>query len=174
MAWKSKTVQEADIIPRLMELADRFWSKVDRRGSDDCWPWISKSKTHFGYGSFGVHLPGQEAGRLVNSHRCAYILSYGAIPSGMIIRHSCDNPACCNPRHLVVGTFGDNMRDMRARGRGGDRRVFGVINGRSKLTVEQVREIRQAEGKQRDIAKRYGISPAQVWRIKTGTHWRDV
>lgn len=48
----------------------------------------------------------------------AYELTKGHIPAGMIVMHTCDNPPCCNPSHLVLGTQAENLADMRAKGRG--------------------------------------------------------
>lgn len=83
----------------------RFWAKIDQRGPDDCWPWLAgRSK---GYGQFLNYL----------AHRIAWFLTHGEIPAGAVIRHTCDNPPCCNPNHLVPGTHGQNFRDMVERGR---------------------------------------------------------
>lgn len=94
------------------KLEKRFWSKVDRRGSDDCWPWIAKAKHKHGYGMFTV-----ATGFVDYSHRLAFALANGGMPEGTYIRHSCDNPPCCNPMHLLEGTQADNVQDMMRRGR---------------------------------------------------------
>lgn len=95
---------------------DRFWSKVDRRGADECWPWLSGS-SNFGHGRFVL------GGHLHSQHRVAYTIHYGPIPEGegyhgTVVMHSCDNPGCCNPRHLVLGTQQENAQDMADKGRG--------------------------------------------------------
>lgn len=63
-----------------------------------------------GYGRIGFR------GRTWKTHRLAWMFANGPIPSGLQVRHSCDNPPCCNPAHLLLGTNADNMRDMRERG----------------------------------------------------------
>ncbi len=88
----------------------RFWAKV--RVTPGCWEWTG-AKTHFGYGKMMI------AGKVVRAHRVSYELHVGAIPSELLIRHRCDNPACVNPDHLEPGTQADNIQDMMERGRHG-------------------------------------------------------
>lgn len=90
--------------------AERFWSKVDRSGGPDaCWPWTRSLHTK-GYGQTSV--AGVRA-----SHRAAWILTNGPIPAGLCVCHRCDNPPCCNPAHLFLGSLGDNNRDRSIKGR---------------------------------------------------------
>ena len=91
----------------------RFWSKVLRGGPEQCWPWQTSASTTGGYGKFRL-----STNRLMNAHKMAYILSKGEVPDGKVVRHKCDNPLCCNPDHLELGTQLDNVWDMQARGRG--------------------------------------------------------
>jgi len=87
---------------RRANLERRFWVKVDRRRPDECWPWLKPAKN--GYGIFSL-----SSTRTTNAHRVAWALRNGPIRERTIIRHSCDNPACCNPAHLVPGTQLDNV-----------------------------------------------------------------
>jgi hypothetical protein len=90
-----------------------FWSYVDRSGGENsCWNWTKSTATKLHYG----HL--RYNGGYEFSHRVAFILTHGEIPDGMHVCHSCDNPLCCNPAHLWLGTPLDNMRDREAKGRG--------------------------------------------------------
>lgn len=82
----------------------RFWSKIGKKGNDECWEW-KRHKTPLGYGRFW------NGNRLVNAHRIAWELINGAIPEGMNILHKCDNRACCNPNHLYLGDQSDNNSD---------------------------------------------------------------
>ena len=92
-------------------IADRFWEKVDRSaGLDACWPFVG-ARSPLGYGRF--HMPGNKS---VPANRVAMLLS-GTDPIGFDVLHSCDNPPCCNPAHLRLGTALDNARDAQLRGR---------------------------------------------------------
>lgn len=88
----------------------RFWSKVGIGMPDECWNWLA-SKQQFGYGVFWL------SPRRLGAHCVSYIDCNGPIPDGMLVRHRCDNPSCCNPLHLEVGTQKQNLRDAVDRGR---------------------------------------------------------
>lgn len=89
-----------------------FWSRVDRRADDECWPWTGPGKVG-GYGGVSVaSLRGPIA-----AHRIAFGLANNGIPDGLYVLHTCDNPPCCNPAHLWAGTHLENMLDMRTKGR---------------------------------------------------------
>lgn len=142
----------------------RFWSKIQVGRDADCWPW----KGQEGYGRCKID------GRLYSPHRLAYELVNGPIPEGSgyhgtVVRHRCDNPACCNPAHLQIGTQSENMLDMVARGRVD----FSKDCGR-KLTPEQAAKIRSDPRSGRVIAAEYGIGKSQVQRIKSGERWKDL
>jgi hypothetical protein len=78
-----------------------FWAKVDRSaGPDACWPFMGYRDAD-GYGR-------QKA---FTSMRIVWALVHGPIPPHMVICHQCDNPPCCNPDHLFIGTIQDNMTD---------------------------------------------------------------
>lgn len=96
---------------------NRFWQKVDKRGPNECWPWIA-AKDPRGYGRIGGDGRRKSGKRaVVLSHRTAYELVVGPIPAGMFVCHRCDNPPCCNPAHLFVATCKQNNQDMYAKGR---------------------------------------------------------
>ena len=67
--------------------------------------------------------------RVERAHRLAWIAVHGPIPSGMVIRHQCDNPACVRVDHLQLGTKGDNNRDTVERGRHANQKKTACVNG---------------------------------------------
>lgn len=89
-------------------LATRFWTMVDKAGSNECWLWIGK-KGSKGYGL--VHVDSR-SGRQQQAHRAAYELTVGPIPPGLEIDHLCRVRACVNPAHLEPVTRAENMRRM--------------------------------------------------------------
>ncbi len=127
------------------------------------WP---GGRNKLGYGS--IHI-----GRYTLAHRAAYEMKHGHCPP--LLRHTCDNPACYNPAHLVPGTHQDNMDDMVSRGRqckGEDRAT--------KLTAENVAYIRanHVKGKNRfdtgnttEFAERFGVCREFILDIVRGDKW---
>jgi hypothetical protein len=96
----------------------RFLSKVDKRGPNECWPWTG-AQNKSGHGRFKFN------GTALLAHRVAYVIANGELPvstmhrsyHGKVVRHTCDNPPCCNPAHLVACEQIDNVRDMMKKGR---------------------------------------------------------
>lgn len=90
---------------------ERFWSRVDLT-QPDCWEWTGP-RLPLGYGR--VHFRSQAT----YAHRVAWELTRGrTVPKDMCICHTCDNPACCRPDHLFLGTHANNIRDRDQKGRG--------------------------------------------------------
>lgn len=148
----------------------RFWSKVDRRGADECWPFTGKPNCN-GYGILNY------GGKRILAHRISSIMVDGPIPNGICVLHHCDNPPCCNPAHLFRGTRVDNNADMRAKGRGSNpprNDVRGSRNGHAKLTEEDIPRVRRAR---RDgasvgaLASAYGVSHSLISMILGGKRW---
>lgn len=146
------------------EIEYRFWPKVKKGSPDECWPW--QSSLTRGYGMIFAW------GRPQFAHRIAYAIVRGSVPAGISVLHKCDNPPCCNPDHLFLGTALENMRDRNAKGRANV--ATGEGAGGAKLTGEQAMAIYNARGYFKDIAREYGVSITTVSKIKMGETWKSI
>ena len=146
---------------------DRFWSYVDQRAGQgpngDCWEWTA-GRLEAGYGRLSV------GASEVKAHRYAWETAYGPIPTGMMVCHHCDNPPCCNPNHLFIGTAVDNSDDKVAK----QRHLFGETHRMAKLTDGDVRAIRADARMQVEIALTYGVTQGLVGMIKRGVIWKHI
>lgn len=144
--------------PKPRQWQDVFWDFVDKQGPNECWPW-NGPRNKDNYGTLrAVTVPTRLA------HRLAYILTHGSIPNDLKIRHSCDNPPCCNPRHLIAGTQLENIADMVERGRS----KINESHWNVRLTDQQVVAIRRDPRSSPAIAAEYGVSDRHIRKIKTG------
>ena len=156
---------------------DVLWSKVDKRGEDDCWEWQG-FRNEQGYGRTWINDRGYYA------HRVIYNLVYpnqinlqapkNSDQKGFLLHH-CDNPACCNPKHLFVGNFQDNANDKVRRGRCVD--FSGDKGPRCKLTMyqaRQARELRKQGVSVRELANRFGISLPSMKSLLNGKSYKEA
>lgn len=148
---------------------DRFWSKVSI--GDGCWLWRASVNSDGGHGRFFVNETS------IGAHRVSWLLHRGEIPDGMHVLHNCpdgDNPRCVRPTHLWLGTEVENQHDKKSK----DRQAQGEGHGRAVLTVEQVREIRAAEGgygRISALARKYCVSRQTIFQVRRGTRvWAHV
>lgn len=155
---------------------ERFWRYVDKKDDKDCWVWtgvLCKKYGHF------ITTSGQYA------HRFSYCLfhphTFDDKDSSVHIRHSCDNPTCVSPYHLSAGTRKDNMKDMKERGRGKgfNSGKYGEDTNNSKLTNQQVLEIKKKlvdykRGDANKLASEYNISRKVISDIKLGRTWNQL
>lgn len=161
-----------------MKLSERFWSKVKK--SNGCWEWQACISTA-GYGKIGYK------GKSIEAHRISYELSFGEIPNGMSICHSCDNRKCVRPDHLFVGSHRENMMDAKAKGRmvHGDShwmvkypelRMRGSSHPKSRLIEEEVSLIRLLSlvHNQKFLAKQFNVSEPTISEIVTNKRWKHV
>lgn len=154
------TIMDQDRYDRLMRHV-----RVD---PDGCWAWTGAMFCK-GYGNFRWSTD-----RNVSAHRAMYEVLYGPIPGRLVVMHLCDNPPCCRPDHLRLGTYAENTADMIAKGRSPDWDLMqrkGTDNPAAKLTDDQVREIRSSSEPRRRIAERYGIALASVYNIRSRRTW---
>lgn len=160
-----------------MPLEERFWSRVDRRGDDECWPWLGP--VNGSYGAFWVRGDelGTVRGRKRAAHNVAFWLIHGRWPEPLGL-HGCDNRICCNPlnpeieKHVHEGTPLKNMQEMAARGR------RGRVGAKLKLTDEQAagirgRYIRGRAPSQAELAREYGVSQMTISLIIQGKTYRN-
>jgi hypothetical protein len=144
----------------------RFFNKINK--TDTCWFWTAGCFAN-GYGLFAFKSKPRLA------HRISFLIHNKKEASG-VVRHTCDNPKCVNPKHLIEGTQYQNIHDMISRGR----RVIskGENNGHSKLTNEQVKDLRilyeRTKFNQTKKAIELGISQSTLSRILNRKYYSEV
>ena len=99
--FAKKIPRQSGKFARMGDPIARFWSKVEKRGPEECWGWHGVVK-HTGYGEIMIDSV------LWQAHRYAYTLTLGAIPEGKVIDHLCRNRGCVNPAHMEPVTRGEN------------------------------------------------------------------
>jgi hypothetical protein len=153
----------------------RFWKLVNK--TDGCWLWTGSLRDTgsggYKYGQFSFKVGTPPTAITRSTHRLAYEIAYGPIPAGFCVCHQCDNPFCCRPEHLFLGTKADNSADMANKGRS----TQGERNRHAKRSAEAVKEIRarRAGGeKLASIALAFGVHYKTINRITTGVTWRHL
>lgn len=148
-------------------LSDRFWSKVRKSGSDECWNWIAATRRKDeGYGAFWLN------GRHQPASRVAWILSFGEIDRELVVCHKCDNPPCCNPAHLFIGTRVENDKDRIAK----NRQSKGEHRPNSVLTNDIVLSLRRLASELGNVAaaaRQMGVNRSTAWDA-CKRRWRHV
>ena len=139
-----------------------FWTHVEQATPDECWPWQGRRDRH-GYGVAPSGSPERSA------HRTAYRLVHGPIPDGLQVRHRCDNPPCCNPEHLLLGSQADNMADRSQRGRV----AAGARNGRAKATPDLVRALRAGKLSIAEYCEAAGVDRSTAYQTRKGRIWPE-
>jgi hypothetical protein len=148
--------------------ANRFINKLSI--GDGCWEWMGNRNVK-NYGLF-TRPPDMAA------HRFAYEFFYGVNPGSMLVCHKCDNPPCCRPSHLFLGTAEDNMRDAMQKGRlSGHHINLGESNGAAKLTqcdVEEIRRlyVRRGEWNFAKLGLKYGVASGTIRDVIIGETWK--
>lgn len=158
----------------LFNIAERFWTRVDQSaGPDGCWPWTGARAGHPSHPRSRHYGRMRVGGAQIGAHRLALMLTTGPLPAGTEACHSCDNPPCCNPRHLFVGTHRENLLDAARKGR-----THSFPRGRrhplAKLTAPDVIAIRRrvaAGESQHALAREYGVSQVAVHFVVARKTW---
>jgi hypothetical protein len=160
--------------PKPRSIEERFWNKVNKHGpihpilGTPCWIWGKG----LGYGTL------KDSKRKISSHRLSYELHFGALPKGVFVCHHCDNPPCCNPKHLFIGSHSDNLKDMASKGRGRKNYdINGESNPAAKLTTPQVLEIRRLADEKtprKQLAKQFNVSLPLIEKIISRSVWSHV
>jgi predicted transcriptional regulator len=149
------------------DLLERLRFYAPEGGPDECWEWTAARNKN--YGAMAVH-----GSRMRMAHVVAWELHHGqSLPAGMVVRHTCDNPPCVNPAHLVLDTQAANVADKVAKGR----QDAGEKHGLAKLANEDIVEICRLYDtgvSQRRIADQFGISQANVSFIVRGKAWSHL
>lgn len=148
-------------------LTERFWRKVAVAKGDECWSW-NGSTSPAGYAQI---WGGPAIGRPIAAHRVSYEIHHGPIPVDRLVMHSCDNPICCNPKHLSLGTDKANAADKVDK----RRHSYGENRYNAKLTDDKVRQIRrETNSTLREMSNIYGVSESVLVNIRKGRTWRHV
>lgn len=170
-AYKAKVGREVSNAGRPANTPEVLWSKVDKKGEDECWPWLGYKNAE-GYGRTWINDCGYYAHRVIFNLAYPNTITLNAPAStddfGFLL-HTCDNPSCCNPKHLFVGTHADNMADKAAKGRSPD--YTGGKAPRCKLSMSQATEIREKRKQgisAKELAKQYGISLPSIKTLLAG------
>jgi hypothetical protein len=151
-------------------LRARFWSWVDSSGGPDaCWPWTGYRKPG-GYGQFRL---GDR--NYVTSSRVACALTNGPIPDRYWACHTCDNPPCCNPSHIFIGTGSENAMDMVAKGRGvwarGEDHRDRVLDENA---VRYIRSLTKRWGLWAELGVQYGVAANTIKKAYEGRSRKHV
>lgn len=144
---------------------ENIWKRINIM-DNGCWNWLGGLSNRYG------EIKINRKTRLV--HRVAYELTHGSIINGLFVLHKCNNPTCCNPLHLYLGTQKDNQFQMVEE----NRSAKGEQHGNVKLNEKSVLKIRRlySDGgySQRILAKMFGISQAQIQRIIKRYSWKHI
>lgn len=164
-----------------LSLEAKLWRHVVKGSDDACWMW-GGHRSRFGYGRLAHHDAGGIK-RILAAHRVSWQVARGPIPPGQCVLHKCDNPPCCNPEHLFLGTPADNNRDRHQKGRSAmGARAGSVVHMKAmrrgeshpstRVSDADVAEIRRAyaakEATQVELGRRFGLRDTHVSNIVRG------
>lgn len=152
-----------------ISVEERIMQFINIKDENECWEFAG-FKNKDGYGKIGI-----SNGKVDSTHRIIYKIHNGDIPNNMVVMHTCDNPSCCNPKHLILGTQNDNIQDMVSK----QRNVYKTKEDShfAKLTEGQVTEIRNKytgkRGEKVKLAKEYNVVVTTITNILNNKSWKD-
>lgn len=134
--------------------------------TDTCWLWKGAVKNKYGKAVYRQ--------KEWLAHRLSYEIHKGAIPEGLLVRHTCDNPLCVNPEHLLLGTHQDNSDDKLAR----NRQLRGMSINTNVLCAAEVRQLldltKSGMFSLRKLASLYNIHHSTVYDLVSGRTWKHL
>lgn len=151
--------------PYSATIADRLHRRL-QPGPNGCIVWTgSTSKNGYGRLSRGAATAGW-----TGTHRVSWELANGPIPDDMYVLHHCDNPPCCNPEHLFLGTLSDNTQDMLAKGRARGHLPSGEAHPSARLTDAEVADLRRlsSELTYAELGRRFGVTATHARALALG------
>lgn len=155
--------------PETVTIRKKIHRNVKIDHETGCWNWQGQLNNK-GYGR--ISLPHQNSRY---THRVAYAEFIGPIPNGLVVCHKCDNPQCCNPRHLFVGTFRQNMQDAKSKGRlKQPGPMLGCDHPRALFSIRQVNDIRRDSRPMSVIAREHGCSRETIRRVQDWETYGNV
>lgn len=118
----------------------------------------NKSEDSKGYGVYRVQLISGSYYKL-RAHKLSYLIYNGVIADGLVVRHTCDNPHCCNPKHLILGTVQQNNQDSV------DRKTRFAKAKFSKEDVLEIRRLKEKGLSFKKLASRFNTSISSIQGI---------
>ncbi len=148
---------------------NRFWNKVSIYSENECWHWNGSKKPS----GHGIVTTNRYFNERTQAHRLAYLWEYGDFDRSKIIRHTCDNPSCVNPNHLIIGTHSDNIRDYceRQLPYKDTERLDRILN---KEAVKVIKWYLKQGTTARKLAKLYKVHESTIKGIKSGKNWSHI
>ncbi len=141
-----------------------FWANINRRRRDQCWLWTG-CVTKTGYGRFFAEGKTMRANRIVAGLHRGKMLTNDELAC-----HKCDNPPCCNPDHIFVGTNLDNSTDCCSK----QRQLRGEKHHSARMTPSKVATIRGSDKTIKELSKEFGVTWRAIWKIKQRISWKHV
>lgn len=167
----SEGVLPAGSKPRsVKQCLETFFSKIKQGNENECWEWtgaVINEKRKMFYGSAFV------CGHTFRAHRLAYRLYNGMFDESLFICHKCDNPKCCNPGHLFLGTAKDNYYDCMGKGRNtrGDKHGGSLLK---EIDVKNIRKEFELGDTKKELSKKYKVPYRIIFRIIKRETWKHI